>query len=78
MKRGFVHYALLQAALWGAYGVVSVYAARYLIGAGLNNTQAGLVVGGATCGSLMLQPVVTALVDSRRVTLRQALAIVGG
>lgn len=78
MKRGNLHYALLQAALWGAFGVVSVYAVRYLIGLGLSNTQAGLVTGAATCGSLALQPVITELVDRRRVTLRGTLAVLGG
>lgn len=78
MKRGNLHYALLQAALWGAYGVVSVYAVRYLIGVGLSNTQAGLVTGAATCGSLVLQPVITRLVDGRKITLRAALAALGG
>ncbi len=77
MKRGANIYALVQSALWGAYGVVSVYAARYLIGAGLSNTQAGIVVGAATFGSLLLQPGVTALVDRRHVTLRGALSVLG-
>lgn len=78
MKRGFVHYALLQSALWGGYGVVNVYASRYLLGAGLSNTQAGLAIGAATTLSLLLQPAITALVDSRKVTLRGALVSLGG
>lgn len=75
MKRSVLQFTLIQATLWAIIGGVSGFASRYLLGAGLTNTQAGFVLGVSTALSVGLQPAITGLVESRKVGLRQALAV---
>lgn len=74
MKHRF-HYPALQCLLWGIYGVGQTYLNRYLLEAGLNNTQIGLMLGFSTGAAFLLQPVFGALNDSRRLTVRQVLLV---
>lgn len=74
MKHRF-HYPSLQCLLWGIYGVGQTYLNRYLLEAGLNNTQIGLMLGFSSGASFLLQPFFGALNDSRRLTVRQVLLV---
>lgn len=73
MKR--LPYPLLQAFLWGTYGVLQTYINRCLLAAGLSNTLIGAVLGLSTAAAFLLQPLLGALTDKRRLTVRQALLL---
>ena len=74
MKHRF-HYPALQCLLWGIYGVGQTYLNRYLLDAGLTNTQIGLMLGFSVGAAFLLQPFLGSLNDSRRLTVRQVLLL---
>ena len=76
-KQATGRYSLLQAALWGIYGILFTYANRYLLDTGLSNTATGVIIGAATALSFGLQPALTAVVDRTRLQVRAVLLISG-
>jgi len=66
-------FAGVQGSLYICQSVLAGYAIRYLLGSGLSNTQASLSMAVATCVSLVMQPILTALVDKRKASLKQVL-----
>lgn len=77
-KQATGRYSLLQAALWGIYGILFTYANRYLLDTGLSNTATGVIIGAATALSFGLQPALTAVVDRTRLQVRDVILISGG
>ncbi|MDR0889468.1 MAG: MFS transporter [Oscillospiraceae bacterium] len=75
MKRNAPLYTLMQAGIWGAYGIVFSYANRYLVGIGLSDTRAGLLLGVATALSFAAQPLLTAVTDRTGLRVRQVLLL---
>ena len=71
-------YLLMQVAIWGIYGVLFSYANRYLmVGAGLSDAAAGLLLAAATGVSFLLQPLLTAVADRTRVSCRRIVLLSG-
>ncbi len=68
-------YSLLHGSLWAVYGVLLTYANRYLLNVGLNNMKVGILLGMATALSFVLQPVLTALTDRRRMSVRGVICL---
>lgn len=77
-KHATLLYALVQAAMWGLYGVLFSFANRYLLAMGLSNTLAGVVLAVSTAMAMAAQPVITALVDRAFATVRQVIFAAGG
>lgn len=80
MKRRIsICYALVQGAIWGAYGFLFSFANRYLLARGLSSLRIGLILGIATGISFLLQPLLTALSDrSRFFSCRRILFLCAG
>lgn len=76
-KHATLLYALVQAALWGLYGVLFSFANRYLLSMGLSNTLAGVVLAVSTAAAMGAQPVITAFVDRAFLTVRQVIFAAG-
>ncbi len=66
-------FVLMQGAIWGAYGFLFSYANRYLLAKGLLSYEIGLILGLATAGAFLLQPILTAGVDKNLFTCRSVL-----
>ena len=75
MRSDTAKFAWVQGSMYMCQAVLAGYAVRYLLAAGLTNTQAGLSMALATGISLVAQPVLTALVDKRKMTLRQVMLL---
>lgn len=73
MKSDTAKFAWVQGSLYICQAVLAGYAIRYLLAAGLSNTQASLSMAVATGISLVAQPVLTALVDKRKMSLKQVM-----
>lgn len=74
-----VPYALMQFCLWGIYGFLFSFAHRFFIEAlGLNGAVAGLVIGLATALAFALQPLLTAVTDRGRLSVRAVLLLCAG
>ena len=73
MSSDTVKFSWVQGSLYICQSVLAGYAIRYLLGSGLSNTQAGFSMALATCVSLLMQPLLTALVDKRKLSLKQVL-----
>lgn len=78
MKRAPWLYTLLQIALWSIHGVLISYAQRYLAGMGMRDSAIGLLLGGATAAGFVLQPLLAAVCDRSRLTVRLTLLTGGG
>lgn len=76
--RSRFHYPMLQSLLWGIYGVLQTYVNRYLLERGMSNTQIGVLLGASTALAFVLQPVLGALADARKLTMRQVLLLCTG
>ena len=72
MKRAPWLYTLMQIALWSIHGVLISYAQRYLAGMGMRDSAIGLLLGGATAAGFVLQPLLAAVCDRSRLTVRSA------
>lgn len=70
MKKAGLLYTLLQIALWGIYGVLYSYANRYLLARGLSSTLTGVLLAAATGCALILQPLLTSVIDRKKLKLR--------
>ena len=70
MKRAPWLYTLMQIALWSIHGVLISYAQRYLAGMGMHDSAIGLLLGGATAAGFVLQPLLAAVCDRSRLTVR--------
>ncbi len=66
-------FVLMQGAIWGAYGFLFSYANRYLLAKGLLSYEIGLILGLATAGAFLLQPLLTAGVDKHLFSCRSVL-----
>ena len=75
MKKANLLYIILQIALWGIYGVLYSYANRYLISQGLSSTITGVILAVATAVAFVLQPVITAFIDRKKLSLKSTLLI---
>ena len=75
MKKSNSLYIILQIALWGIYGVLYSYANRYLISQGLSSTITGILLAVATAVAFVLQPVITAFIDRKKLSLKSTLLI---
>ena len=78
MKRAPWLYTLIQIALWSIHGVLISYAQRYLAGMGMRDSAIGLLLGGATAAGFVLQPLLAAVCDRSRLTVRLTLLTGGG
>ena len=78
MKRAPWLYTLMQIALWSIHGVLISYAQRYLAGMGMRDSAIGLLLGGATAAGFVLQPLLAAVCDRTRLTVRLTLLTGGG
>lgn len=78
MKRAPWLYTLMQIALWSIHGVLISYAQRYLAGMGMRDSVIGLLLGGATAAGFVLQPLLAAVCDRSRLTVRLTLLTGGG
>lgn len=78
MKRAPWLYTLMQIALWSIHGVLISYAQRYLAGMGMRDSAIGLLLGGATAAGFVLQPLLAAVCDRSRLTVRLTLLTGGG
>ncbi len=71
-------YAVLQALVWGGFGVIISYAASYFLNQGLTDSQYGLLLGLVSAASFGVQLVLAEGVSRcRRMTLRLVLASCG-
>ena len=71
-------YALLQAMVWGGFGVIISFAAPYLSEYGLTDTQYGLILGAVSAVSFLAQLGLAELCSRfSRLTLRLLLVILG-
>ena len=75
MKKANLLYISLQIALWGIYGVLYSYANRYLLSAGLSSTFAGILLAVSTAVAFVLQPVLTSVIDKKKIQLKGVLLI---
>lgn len=73
MKKANLLYIALQIALWGIYGVLYSYANRYLLSQGLSSTVIGIILAASTAIAFILQPVLTAVIDKRKLELKGVL-----
>ncbi|MDO4418817.1 MAG: MFS transporter [Ruminococcus sp.] len=76
MKKANLLYIALQVALWGIYGVLYSYANRYLLSQGLSSTVTGMLLAIATAVAFVLQPLLTSIIDKRKVKLKGVLLII--
>ncbi len=75
MKKANLLYIALQVALWGIYGVLYSYANRYLLSQGLSSTVTGVLLAIATAVAFVLQPLLTSIIDKRKIKLKGVLLI---
>lgn len=75
MKKANLLYIALQIALWGIYGVLYSYANRYLLSAGLSSTLAGVLLAVSTAVAFVLQPLLTSVIDRKKLPLKGVLLI---
>ena len=75
MKKANLLYISLQIALWGIYGVLYSYANRYLLSAGLSSTFAGILLAVSTAVAFVLQPILTSVIDKKKIQLKGVLLI---
>lgn len=68
-------FSLMQFGLWGSYGFLFSYANRYLLGQGMSNTEAGLLLGIVTALAFLLQPLLTSLVDRSGLSCRSVMLL---
>lgn len=73
MKKANLLYIALQVALWGIYGVLYSYANRYLLSQGLSSTIIGILLALSTAVAFVLQPVLTAVIDNKKLNLKGVL-----
>lgn len=63
MKNRTLGYALIQSFFWVCYAAVMGFVSMYLLQAGFDNSQVGLMIAAAGLLSALLQPVVAAYAD---------------
>ncbi len=73
MKKANLLYIFLQVALWGIYGVLYSYANRYLLYQGLSSTIIGILLAVATAVAFVLQPMLTSIIDKKKLQLKGVL-----
>lgn len=73
MKKANLLYIVLQVALWGIYGVLYSYANRYLLSQGLSSTVIGILLAVSTAVAFVLQPVLTSIIDKKKLQLKGVL-----
>ncbi len=76
MKKANLLYIVLQIALWGIYGVLYSYANRYLLSQGLSSTIIGILLAVATAVAFVLQPVLTSVIDKKKIELKGILMMI--
>lgn len=76
MKKANLLYIVLQIALWGIYGVLYSYANRYLLSQGISSTLIGILLAVSTAVAFVLQPVLTAVIDKKKLQLKGVLLII--
>lgn len=68
--RSHIQYALIQASVWGMYGVLLCYAQNYLLGKNFSNIIVSGILGAAAGCSVIFQIMMTDFVNrSKRITL---------
>ncbi len=75
MKKANLLYIALQVSLWGIYGVLYSYANRYLLSQGLSSTVTGVLLAVATAVAFILQPLLTSIIDKKKIELKGVLLI---
>lgn len=75
LKKANLLYIVLQISLWGIYGVLYSYANRYLLSQGLSSTLTGILLAAATAIAFVLQPVITAIIDRKKLELKGVLLL---
>ena len=75
MKKANSLYIALQVSLWGIYGVLYSYANRYLLSQGLSSTATGILLAVATAVAFVLQPVLTSIIDKKKIGLKGVLLL---
>lgn len=75
MKKANLLYIALQVSLWGIYGVLYSYANRYLLSQGLSSTATGILLAVATAVAFVLQPVLTSIIDKKKIGLKGVLLL---
>ncbi len=78
LKKANLLYITLQIALWGIYGVLYSYANRYLLSQGLSSTVTGMLLASATAVAFVLQPLLTSVIDKKKIALKGVLLLLGG
>lgn len=73
MKKANLLYITLQVSLWGIYGVLYSYANRYLLSQGLSSTATGILLAVATAVAFVLQPLLTSIIDKKKIGLKGVL-----
>lgn len=64
--------------MWGIYGVLYSYANRYLLSQGLSSTVTGMLLASATAVAFVLQPLLTSVIDKKKIALKGVLLMLGG
>ena len=75
MKKANSLYIALQVSLWGIYGVLYSYANRYLLSQGLSSTTVGILLAFATAVAFVLQPLLTSIIDKKKIGLKGVLLL---
>lgn len=78
LKKANLLYITLQIALWGIYGVLYSYANRYLLSQGLSSTLAGVLLAVSTAVAFVLQPLLTSVIDKKKIALKGVLLMLAG
>lgn len=78
MKNRTVGYASIQTFFWVCYASIMGFASMYLLQAGFDNSQVGLLIAGAGLLSALLQPVIAAYADRRGSTSLGKLLMLSG
>ena len=64
-------YALMNLFLWGTIGALVTYASRFYLHLGLSNTVSGVLLAAVIGSSILLQPVLTAVVERLHVSVQR-------
>ena len=64
-------YALINLFLHASVGALITYASRFFLHLGLSNTVSGVLLAGVIGGSILLQPVLTAIVERLHVSVQR-------
>ena len=71
-------YALMNLFLWGTIGALVTYASRFYLHLGLSNTVSGVLLAAVIGSSILLQPVLTAVVERLQDVYKRQVQTRGG